>query len=105
AGSALTANENATLAFFNTMFAAALGVIAWVLGECISKGHPSLLGARSGAIAGLVGITPAAGFVAPLGALAIGLMTSLACLWGVNGLKRWLRADDTLDVFGIHGLG
>ncbi len=105
AGSALSANENATLAFFNTMLAAAIGVIAWTLGEWISKGHPSLLGACSGAIAGLVGITPAAGFVAPSGALAIGLITSLACLWGVNGLKRWLRADDTLDVFGIHGLG
>ncbi|WP_341669272.1 ammonium transporter [Alcaligenes sp. SDU_A2] len=105
AGSALSANANAALAFFNTMLAAAIGVLAWTIGEWLTKGHPSLLGACSGAIAGLVGITPAAGFVAPSGALAIGLITSLACLWGVNGLKRLLRADDTLDVFGIHGLG
>ncbi len=105
AGSALGANETAALAFFNTLIATAGAILAWLLIEWKYKGKPSLLGAISGAVAGLVGITPAAGLVGPVGALLIGLITGAACVWGVNGLKRMLRADDSLDVFGIHGVG
>ncbi len=105
AGSALSANETAALAFFNTVIATAGAILAWVLVEWKYKGKPSLLGAISGAVAGLVGITPAAGLVGPGGALIIGIVTGAVCLWGVNGLKRLLGADDTLDVFGIHGVG
>ncbi|MEO6960196.1 MAG: ammonia channel protein, partial [Burkholderiaceae bacterium] len=93
------------LAFFNTLLATAGAIIAWVAVEWKIKGRPSLLGAASGAVAGLVGITPAAGFVGLNGALIIGLATGAICVWGVNGLKRLLRVDDTLDVFGIHGVG
>jgi ammonium transporter, Amt family len=105
AGSALAANTTAALAFFNTLLATAGAIVAWVTVEWKLKGRPSLLGAASGAVAGLVGITPAAGFVGLNGALVIGLATGAICVWGVNGLKRLLRADDTLDVFGIHGVG
>ena len=105
AGSALAANENATLAFFNTMIATAGAVLAWLFTEWAIKGKPSMLGAASGAIAGLVGITPAAGLVGPVGALIIGVIAGVVCVWGVNGLKRLLRADDALDVFGVHGVG
>lgn len=105
AGSALGANEVAALAFFNTLVATAAAVLAWLGVEWLTKGKPSLLGAASGAVAGLVGITPAAGLVGPLGALVIGAATGAACVWGVTGLKRMLRADDALDVFGIHGVG
>ncbi|SHG67684.1 ammonium transporter [Pollutimonas bauzanensis] len=105
AGSALSANETAALAFFNTMVATAGAILAWLLIEWKYKGKPSLLGAISGAVAGLVGITPAAGLVGPAGALFIGVVTGAICVWGVNGLKRMLRADDSLDVFGIHGVG
>ncbi|MCC2595692.1 ammonium transporter [Pusillimonas sp. MFBS29] len=105
AGSALSANETAALAFFNTLVATAGGVLAWILIEWKYKGKPSLLGGISGAVAGLVGITPAAGLVGPGGALIIGIIAGAACVWGVNGLKRLLGADDTLDVFGIHGVG
>ena len=105
AGSALAANETAALAFFNTLLATAAAVLAWSAVEWLSKGRSSLLGAASGAVAGLVGITPAAGLVGPVGALIIGAVTGAACVWGVNGLKRLLRADDALDVFGIHGVG
>jgi Amt family ammonium transporter len=105
AGSALSANETAALAFFNTLVATAGGVLSWAVIEWLYKGKPSLLGAISGAVAGLVGITPGAGLVGPAGALVIGIVTAAACVWGVNGLKRMLGADDTLDVFGIHGVG
>lgn len=105
AGSALGANETAALAFFNTLVATAAALLAWLLTEWLVKGKPSMLGAVSGAVAGLVGITPAAGLVGPVGALVIGVLTGAACVWGVNGLKRMLRADDSLDVFGIHALG
>ena len=105
AGSALGINEVATLAFINTLLATAGAVLAWALIERLIKGRASLLGATSGAIAGLVGITPAAGLVEPGGALLIGILAAAACVWGVNGLKRLLRADDTFDVFGIHGVG
>ena len=105
AGSALEANGTAALAFVNTVIAPAAAVLAWTLGEWVGKGKPSMLGAASGAVAGLVGITPAAGFVGLGGALVIGFVAGLACLWGVTGLKRLLRADDALDVFGVHGVG
>jgi Amt family ammonium transporter len=105
AGSALSANDIAALAFFNTLLATAGAIASWLSVEWIRKGKPSLLGALSGAVAGLVGVTPAAGFVGPVGALVIGIVCGAVCYWGVNGLKRWLRADDALDVFGIHGVG
>lgn len=105
AGSALGINETAALAFFNTLVATSGGVLAWAIVEWAYKGKPSLLGAISGAVAGLVGITPAAGLVGPGGALLIGLITGAVCVWGVNGLKRMLQADDSLDVFGVHGVG
>ncbi|MFQ1061375.1 ammonium transporter [Bordetella trematum] len=105
AGSALAADGNATLAFFNTLIATAAAVLGWVATEWAIKGKPSVLGAASGAVAGLVGITPAAGLVGPVGAFVIGIVAGVVCVWGVNGLKRLLRADDSLDVFGVHGVG
>ena len=105
AGSGLEANGLAALAFLNTMLATAAAVVTWTMGEWMAKGKPSMLGAASGAVAGLVAITPAAGFVGPMGALVIGLLAGVICLWGVNGLKRMLGADDSLDVFGVHGVG
>lgn len=105
AGSALGANETAALAFFNTLLATAAGVLAWTAVEWKYKGKPSLLGGISGMVAGLVGITPAAGLVGPGGALVIGIVAGAVCVFGVNGLKSLLGADDTLDVFGIHGVG
>ncbi|MFC3127896.1 ammonium transporter [Coralloluteibacterium stylophorae] len=105
AGSNLEATAAAALAFVNTMLATAAAVLAWGVTERISKGKASVLGAASGAIAGLVGITPAAGLVGPMGAIVIGLVAGAVCVWGVNGLKRMLGADDSLDVFGVHGLG
>lgn len=104
AGSNLEATGVAGMAFINTLVAAACGLLAWSLGEWLGKGEPSMLGAASGAIAGLVGITPACGFVGPMGAIVIGLVSGFAALWGVGGLKRMLGADDSLDVFGIHGV-
>ncbi|WP_295749637.1 ammonium transporter [Undibacterium sp.] len=105
AGSALEAGDIAGLAFINTLLATAAATVSWVFGEWMSKGKPSMLGGASGAVAGLVAITPACGFVGPMGALIIGLLSGLVCLWGVNGLKRLLGADDSLDVFGVHGVG
>ncbi|HYF57517.1 MAG TPA: ammonium transporter [Burkholderiaceae bacterium] len=105
AGSNLEANGVAALAFVNTLVATAAATLSWIAGEALSKGKASMLGAASGAVAGLVAITPAAGFVGPMGAIAIGLISGLLCLWGVNGLKRLLGADDSLDVFGVHGVG
>ncbi|MEO7245252.1 MAG: ammonium transporter [Rubrivivax sp.] len=105
AGSNLEANSGAALAFINTLFATAAAVLSWSIGESVSKGKASMLGAASGAVAGLVAITPACGSVGPMGAIVIGLLAGLVCLWGVNGLKRMLGADDSLDVFGVHGLG
>lgn len=105
AGSALEAGGVAAIAFVNTFLATAAAVVAWTLVEWIGKGKPSLLGAASGAVAGLVAITPAAGFVGLNGALAIGAIAGVLCLWGVTGLKRLLGADDSLDVFGVHGVG
>ena len=105
AGSALEANGFAALAFINTFGAAAAAVLAWCLGEALMRGKASMLGAASGAVAGLVAITPAAGNVGIGGALVIGAVAGFACLWGVNGLKKMLGADDSLDVFGVHGIG
>ena len=105
AGSALEANGFAALAFINTLAATAAAVIGWILGESLLKGKASMLGAASGAVAGLVAITPAAGNVGIGGALIIGLLAGLICLWGVTGLKKLLGADDSLDVFGVHGVG
>ncbi len=105
AGSALEANGTAGLAFANTLFATAAATLSWSFGEWMTKGKPSMLGAASGAVAGLVAITPAAGNVGIGGGLIIGLVAGLACLWGVNGLKRMMGADDALDVFGVHGIG
>ena len=104
AGSALEANGTAALAFANTLLATAAAVLSWTFTEWALKGKPSVLGAASGCVAGLVGITPAAGFVGPMGALAIGAIAGIVCIWGVSGLKKLFGSDDSLDVFGIHGV-
>jgi len=104
AGSASAANEIAALAFLNTVVATAGAVLSWTFGEWAVRGKPSLLGACSGFIAGLVAITPACGYVGVGGALIIGLVGGLAGLWGVTSLKKWLRVDDPCDVFGVHGV-
>ncbi len=105
AGSNLEATGTAALAFFNTLVATGAATLSWTLVEWMLKGKPSMLGSASGAVAGLVAITPACGFVGPMGAIVIGLVAGALCLWGVNGLKRMLGADDALDVFGVHGVG
>src|SRR5574343_124859 len=105
AGSALEASGGAALAMVNTWIATAAAALSWMFAEWILKGKPSMLGAASGAVAGLVAITPAAGFVGVMGAIIMGLIAGVVCLWGVNGLKRMLGADDWLDVFGVHGVG
>jgi Amt family ammonium transporter len=105
AGSALEAGNSAVLAFINTFSATAAAVLAWSIGETMLKGKASMLGAASGAVAGLVAITPACGNVGLLGALVIGFVAGFACLWGVSGLKKIIGADDSLDVFGVHGVG
>jgi Amt family ammonium transporter len=105
AGSALEANGSAALAFVNTYLATAAAVLGWSVAEWILKGKPSMLGAASGCVAGLVAITPAAGFAGPMGSIIIGLVAGVVCLWGVTGLKKLLGSDDSLDVFGVHGVG
>jgi ammonium transporter, Amt family len=105
AGSNLEANGMAGLAFINTLVATAAATLSWIFGEWFFKSKPSMLGAASGAVAGLVAITPACGFVGVGGALVMGALAGLVCLWGVNGLKRLLGVDDALDVFGVHGVG
>jgi Amt family ammonium transporter len=104
-GSALEASGGATLAFITTFLATCAATVSWTFAEWLLKGKPSMLGAASGAIAGLVAITPACGYVGAMGGMAIGLLAGVACYWGVNGLKRLLGADDSLDVFGVHGVG
>ncbi len=104
-GSSLEAGATAGLAFFNTLVATCAATVSWTVVEALFKGKPSMLGAVSGAIAGLVVITPACGLVGPMGAIVMGLLGGVVCYWGVNGLKRLLGVDDTLDVFGVHGLG
>jgi len=105
AGSAGAANGIAGLAFINTVLATGAATLAWITGEALFKGKPSMLGAASGAVAGLVAVTPAAGFVGPMGSIVLGLIAGFVCLWGVSGLKRMLGADDAFDVFGVHGVG
>ncbi|CAG4884054.1 ammonium transporter [Georgfuchsia toluolica] len=105
AGSALEANGSAALAFMNTYLATACAVLTWIFTEWLIKGKPSMLGAASGAVAGLVAITPAAGNVGIPGAFVIGLLVGPLCFWGVTGLKKLIGADDALDVFGVHALG
>ena len=105
AGSAGAANAIAGLAFLNTVLATAAATLSWSAVEALHKGKASMLGAASGAVAGLVAVTPAAGFVGPMGAIVIGAVAGVVCLWGVGGLKRMLRVDDAFDVFGVHGVG
>jgi Amt family ammonium transporter len=105
AGSAGAANGTAGLAFINTVLATAAATLAWIGGESVFKGKASMLGAASGAVAGLVAVTPAAGYVGPMGSIGLGIIAGLVCLWGVSGLKRMLGADDAFDVFGVHGIG
>ncbi|SCX73760.1 ammonium transporter [Variovorax sp. EL159] len=105
AGSAVAADGRAGLAMLVTHIAAAAGAMSWMVGEWTVRRSPSLLGLCSGLVAGLVAITPAAGFVTPPAALAIGAIAGLACYWGATGLKHLLGADDSLDVFGVHGIG
>ncbi len=103
-GSGLEANNFAGLVFLNTFVATAAGVCAWTFGEWLFRGKPTMLGGASGAIAGLVAITPSCGAVGPVGAIALGLIAGLVSLWAVAGLKRMLGYDDSLDVFGVHAV-
>lgn len=105
AGSNLEATGTAVLAMVNTVVATAAAGLSWMFAEWLLRGKPSLLGVTSGAVAGLVAVTPAAGFAGPMGAIVLGLITGVACLWGVSGLKHMLGYDDSLDVFGVHGIG
>ena len=105
AGSATAANDNAGMAMAVTRIATATAALTWMFAEWIIKGKPSVLGIISGAVAGLVAITPASGFVDPRGALIIGIAAGIICYWGTTGLKRALGYDDSLDVFGVHGIG
>jgi Amt family ammonium transporter len=105
AGSNLEANATTTLVLLNTLLATAAAVLSWTFTEWSVKGKPSMLGAASGAVAGLVAITPACGSVGPGGSIVIGLLAGVICVWGVTGLKKMLGADDSLDVFGVHGVG
>ncbi len=105
AGSAAGASTNAGMAMAVTQFATAAAALAWMFAEWVTRGKPSVLGIISGAVAGLVAITPAAGFVNPMGALAIGIIAGIICFWGATGLKKAMGYDDSLDAFGVHGLG
>ena len=105
AGSNLEANGGAALAFVNTILATSAAGLSWMFAEWMLRGRPSMLGLASGVVAGLVVITPAAGLVGPMGGIALGAVAGVVCLWGVTGLKRALGYDDSLDVFGIHGIG
>jgi len=105
AGSNLEATGGAALAFLNTIVATAAGGLSWMYAEWLLRGKPSMLGIVSGVVAGLVAVTPAAGLVGPMGAIALGLIAGPVCFWAVSGLKRSLGYDDSLDVFGIHAVG
>jgi Amt family ammonium transporter len=105
AGSAVAANGNAGMAMAVTQIATATAALAWMFAEWVVKGKPSVLGIISGAVAGLVAITPASGFVDPRGALIIGIAAGVICYWGTTGLKHAMRYDDSLDAFGVHGVG
>jgi Amt family ammonium transporter len=105
AGSNLEANGAAAMVFVNTLLATAAATLAWVAAEWIARGKPSMLGAASGAIAGLVAITPACGWAGPMGAIVLGLVAGAVCFWSVTSMKNFLGYDDSLDVFGVHGVG
>ena len=105
AGSNLEANGTAVLALVNTIVATAAAALSWMFVEWMLRGKPSLLGVASGAVAGLVAVTPACGFIGPMGAIVLGLVAGVLCFWGVTGLKKMLGVDDSLDVFGVHGVG
>ena len=105
AGSAVGASGNAGMAMAVTQFAAAAAALAWMFAEWVTRGKPSVLGIISGAVAGLVAITPASGFVTPMGALVIGIVAGVVCFWGATGLKKAMGYDDSLDAFGVHGVG
>ncbi len=105
AGSAGAANGIAGLAFINTILATGAAAISWIVAEALLRGKASMLGAASGAVAGLVTITPAAGFVGPMGSIVMGIIAGPLCFWGVSGLKHLLKVDDVCDVFGVHGVG
>jgi ammonium transporter, Amt family len=105
AGSNLEANGTTALVFANTFVATAAAALSWMFLEWMFKGKPSMLGAASGAVAGLVAITPACGWVGPMGSIALGLIVGAVCLWSVNALKRMFGYDDALDVFGVHCIG
>lgn len=105
AGSNLEANSLTAVALINTILAPSAAALAWAIGEKVTRGHASALGAVSGAVAGLVAITPAAGFAGIGGAIVLGAVAGIVCLWAVVNLKPLLKYDDSLDVFGIHGVG
>ncbi|WP_020397149.1 ammonium transporter [Thiolinea disciformis] len=105
AGSNLESNGTTVLAMVNTVVAPAAAGLSWMFAEWMLRGKPSLLGVTSGAVSGLVAVTPAAGFAGPMGSIVLGLVTGVACFWGVTGLKHKLGYDDSLDVFGVHGIG
>ena len=105
AGSAVTAGLQAGMAMTVTQIATAVAAFTWMLVEWMARGKPTVIGICSGAVAGLVAITPASGFVGPVGSMAIGVAAGVLCYWGVTGLKRILGADDALDCFGVHGVG
>jgi Amt family ammonium transporter len=105
AGSAGAANGTAALAFVNTIVATAAATLAWIAGERIMRRKASMLGAASGAVAGLVAVTPAAGFAGPMGSIVLGVISGFVCLWSVVYLKRLLQVDDAFDAFGVHGVG
>jgi len=105
AGSELAADGRAGMAMVVTQVATAAAALSWMFVEWMAKGKPSVLGIASGAVAGLVAITPASGFVGPMGALAIGLAAGVVCYWGATSLKRMFGYDDSLDAFGVHGVG
>ena len=105
AGSAVASDGRAELAMLVTQIAAASAAVTWMFAEWVVRRRTSLLGLCSGLVAGLVAITPASGYVSPRAALAIGAISGIACCWGATGLKRLLKADDSLDVFGVHGIG
>jgi Amt family ammonium transporter len=104
-GSNLESTGFAAMVFVNTLLATAAAALAWMFVEWLVKGKPSMLGIASGAVAGLVAITPACGFVGPMGAIVLGIIAGIICLWGVSGLKKMFGYDDSLDVFGVHGIG
>ncbi len=105
AGSNLEATGGAALAFINTILATAAAGLSWMFAEWLLRGKPSMLGVASGVVAGLVAITPAAGLVGPMGGIVLGTVAGVVCLWGVSSLKKMVGYDDSLDVFGVHGIG